>query len=171
VKDNFAECLKHALVHEGGFVNHPSDPGGMTNLGVTKAVWEDWIGATVTEQDMRRLTAENVTPLYRSRYWDAVKADDLPLGVDYCVFDAAINSGTRRSARWLQTVVGVTADGSIGPRTLAAVNAFDQKQLIETYCKNRLAFMQRLPTWETFGRGWSRRVSEVEKTALSMLQQ
>jgi lysozyme family protein len=111
---NFDACLAHLLKHEGGFVNHPSDPGGATNLGVTQAVWEDWIDRAVSEENMRALTPAKVAPLYREMYWDRIKGDKLPSGVDYLVFDAAVNSGASRAAKWLQTTVGAVADGAIG---------------------------------------------------------
>jgi lysozyme family protein len=168
MKDNFDAALKAILHHEGGFVNHPKDPGGMTNLGVTKKVWEEWVGHEVDEKTMRGLTPEIVGPMYKVKYWDKVKGDDLPAGVDYVVFDAAVNSGPGRAAKWLQACVGVEPDGGIGPKTLAAVNAFDASHLVEDYAKRRLSFLMDLQTWDTFGKGWGRRVAEVEKTALDM---
>ena len=168
MKDNFDEALKAILHHEGGFVNHPKDPGGMTNLGVTKKVWEEWVGHEVDEKAMRGLTPEIVGPMYKVKYWDKVKGDDLPAGVDYVVFDAAVNSGPGRAAKWLQACVGVDPDGGIGPKTLAAVNAFDASQLVEDYAKRRLSFLMDLETWDTFGKGWGRRVAEVQKTGLDM---
>lgn len=170
MKDNFEKALAAVLHHEGGFVNHPSDPGGMTNLGVTKAVWEEWVRHPVDEKTMRSLTPEMVGPMYRRRFWSRISGDELPEGIDYCVFDAAVNSGSGRAAKWLQGCVGIDMDGSIGPKTLAAVKAADPKSLVEDYSKRRLSFLQDLPHWPTFGRGWTRRVTEVEKTALSMLQ-
>jgi lysozyme family protein len=168
MKHNFAEALQKLLIHEGGFVDHPDDPGGMTNLGVTKAVWEEWVGHPVDEKQMRNLTPAVVAPLYRAKYWDKIKGDDLPTGVDYVVFDAAVNSGAGRAAKWLQACVGVEQDGGIGPKTLAAVRAFDANQLIEDYAKRRLSFLMDLKHWDTFGKGWSRRVAEVQKTGLDM---
>ena len=170
MKQNFEKALTAILIHEGGFSNHKDDPGGMTNLGCTKKVWEEWVGHPVDEKAMRALTPEDVAPLYRQKYWDKIKGDELPAGVDYVTFDCAINSGPGRASKFLQSCVGVDPDGGIGPKTLAAVNSFDSKQLVEDYSKRRLSFMMDLPTWATFGKGWSRRVSEVEKTALSMLQ-
>ena len=167
--DNFDKALAAVLHHEGGFVNHPSDPGGMTNLGVTKAVWEEWVRHPVDEKIMRNLTAAQVAPMYRRKYWDKVNANDLPAGIDYCCFDAAVNSGAGRAVKWLQGVVGVDMDGAIGPKTLAAVKAADPKSLVEDYSKRRLSFLQDLPHWPTFGRGWTRRVNEVEKAALLMI--
>jgi lysozyme family protein len=168
MKQNFDAALKAILHHEGGFVNHPSDPGGMTNLGVTKKVWEEWVGHEVDEKAMRALTPELVGPMYKAKYWDKIKGDDLPEGVDYAVFDAAVNSGPGRAAKWLQACVGVEPDGGIGPKTLAAVAAFDPKELVEDYAKRRLSFLMDLPHWGTFGKGWGRRVAEVQNTASSM---
>jgi lysozyme family protein len=168
MKANFDAALKAILHHEGGYVNHPADPGGMTNLGVTKRVWEEWVGHEVDEKTMRNLTPELVGPMYKVKYWDKIKGDDLPTGVDYIVFDAAVNSGPGRAAKWLQACVGVEPDGGIGPKTLAAVKAFDTNQLIEDYAKRRLSFLMDLKTWDTFGKGWGRRVAEVQKTGLDM---
>lgn len=168
MKANFDAALKAVLHHEGGFVNHPEDPGGMTNLGVTKKVWEEWVGHPVGEKDMRALTPALVGPMYKAKYWDKVKGDDLPEGVDYAVFDAAVNSGPGRAAKWLQGCVGVEQDGGIGPKTLAAVAAFDPKDLVEDYAKRRLSFLSELPHWATFGKGWSRRVADVQTVASSM---
>jgi len=169
MKDNFDAALKAILHHEGGFSDHKLDPGGMTNLGVTKRVWEEWVGHEVDEKTMRGLTPEIVGPMYKAKYWDKIKGDDLPAGVDYCVFDAAVNSGPGRAVKWLQGCVGVDQDGGIGPKTLAAVAAFDPKELVEDYAKRRLSFLMDLKTWPTFGKGWGRRVAEVQTSASSML--
>lgn len=168
MKENFQKALDAVLHHEGGFVNHPKDPGGMTNLGCTKRVWEEWVGHPVDEKAMRALTPEDVAPLYKKKYWDAVRGDELPDGVDYIVFDTAINSGPGRAIKFLQGCVGTDMDGALGPKTMAAVRAADPKQLVEDYAKRRLSFLQDLPTWGTFGKGWSRRVAEVENTASTM---
>lgn len=168
MKENFDAALKAVLHHEGGFVNHPADPGGMTNLGCTKKVWEEWVGHPVDEQAMRSLTPADVAPLYKKKYWDAVKGDELPDGVDYIMFDTAINSGPGRAVKFLQGCVGADMDGALGPKTLAAVKAADPKQLVEDYAKRRLSFLQDLPTWGTFGKGWGRRVAEVQNTASTM---
>jgi lysozyme family protein len=171
MQSNFENCLKLMLAHEGGYVNHPQDPGGMTNLGVTKRVWEEWVGHEVDEKQMRALTPETVAPLYKRKYWDAVRADELVDGVDYCVFDVAVNSGPGRAIKFLQSSVGATPDGGFGPATLAAVKKAeeDPTRLIEMYCAKRLEFLQSLKTFETFGKGWSRRVQEVKDKALKML--
>ena len=135
---------------------------------MTQAVWEDWIDRAVSEENMRALTPAKVAPLYREMYWDRVKGDKLPSGVDYCVFDAAVNSGVSRAAKWLQSTVGAVADGMIGEQTLKLVLLTNPQMLIDKYSANRLAFLQRLATWPTFGKGWERRVEEVKATALKM---
>jgi lysozyme family protein len=171
MESNFDVCLEKMLAHEGGYVDHPKDPGGRTNLGVTQRVWEEWMGRPVSEKEMRALTPTMVKPLYKRKYWDAVRADDLVAGVDYCVFDVAVNSGPGRAIKFLQSCVGVTVDGGFGPATLAAVKKAekDPARLIELYCAKRLEFLQSLRTFETFGKGWSRRVQEVKDAALKML--
>lgn len=168
MKINFDASLRKLLAHEGGYVNHPSDPGGMTNLGVTRRVWEQWTGKAVTEADMRGLTAAMVAPLYKEKYWDAVKGDELPTGVDYAVFDAAVNSGPAQAAKWLQRAVGVADDGKIGPATLAAVCSKPALDVVAGFSSQRLAFLQGLKTFPVFGKGWSRRVAEVNTTASNM---
>lgn len=164
----FEESLQHVLQHEGGFVDHPKDPGGATNLGCTKSTWESWCGHPVELDVIKNLTPQDVAPLYQEKYWDKARCEDLPAGIDYCVFDTAINSGPGRAVKFLQEAVGVTADGVIGPRTLAAVQLRGQDELIDEYCDKRLAFLRELKTWDTFGRGWARRVEEVRRTALMM---
>ena len=162
---NFETALAHVLQSEGGYVNNPADPGGRTNLGCTQTVWEEFVGHPVSEADMRELTPADVAPLYKRKYWDKVAGDDLPAGLDYCVFDAAINSGPGRAAKWLQEVAGVPADGSIGPATLKAIDAFSPLEIIAQYNDKRLQFLESLPTFATFGKGWSNRVSSVQSIA------
>ena len=161
MKGNFDFSLKKVLAHEGGFVNNPRDPGGMTNLGVTKAVWEDYVKRSVDESEMRSLSPDLVAPLYRNRYWDSIRGDDLPAGIDYVVFDCAVNSGDSRASKLLQQVVGTTPDGKIGPTTLSFVITRARADLIDDYCDTRIRFLQSLPTFAVFGEGWARRVNEV----------
>jgi lysozyme family protein len=169
MKDNFEECLVLLLESEGGYVDNKKDPGGRTNLGVTQKVWEDYVGHSVTEEDMRALKPDDVAPLYKKNYWDKISGDSLPVGVDYAVFDFAVNSGTSRAAKALQSVLGVTPiDGQIGPATLRALETANARDVASSVCDMRLAFMQSLPTYATFGRGWSRRVAEVEEVAFHM---
>ena len=169
MKENFGVAFNSMLRHEGGFVNHPKDPGGMTNLGVTKKVWDEWTGGNADETEMRSLTPEKVAPLYKKRYWDAVKGNDLPSGLDVCVFDCAVNSGVHRAVRILQRILGVKEDGVIGPVTIAATTAIPVDDLIERYTKERQDFLESLPTFSTFGKGWTTRVAEVETQSKAMV--
>ncbi len=165
---NFARAFALTLKHEGGYVDHPDDPGGATNLGVTIGTLSGWLGRRATKQEVRALTPEKVAPIYRKGFWDVIRGDDLPVGVDYCVYDFAVNSGPRRGAQALQRAVGVADDGKIGPVTLAAVKAKPADQIVQRICTDRLTFLRRLKTWKTFGKGWQRRVDGVWKEALEM---
>jgi lysozyme family protein len=170
MKENFDESLRLLLKSEGGFVNHPVDPGGMTCLGVTKKAWEAYTGEMCNEADMRALTPKAVTPFYRAKYWDAVSGDDLPKGIDYAVFDFAVNAGPMRAIKVLQSCIKTLTDGEIGPKTLMAIAKKDPATLIEVYCEARLNFLSALPTWKTFGKGWERRVDDVARRAKIMLR-
>ena len=166
---NFPASLALVLKSEGGFSNHPADPGQMTMLGVTKKVWEAWVKRDVDEAEMRALTPEMVGPLYKAQYWDACHCSDLQRGVDYAVFDAAVNMGSSRAAKLLQTALGVTADGSIGRATIAAATAADPVELLEAFSVGKEAFYQSLPTFATFGKGWLNRVAHVQDSAEQMM--
>jgi lysozyme family protein len=168
MKENWEEALKHILKYEGGYVNHKDDPGGRTNLGVTQRVWEDWTGKPATEEDMRGLTVAMVSPLYKKRYWDAVRGDDLPSGVDLCVFDCAVNAGVGRASKFLQQAVGVTADGQIGPMTVAATTAKPAEEVIDAFCNLRETHYKSLSTFATFGKGWMNRLGAVEAESKHM---
>ena len=168
MKDNFEQCLALVLKEEGGYVNDPRDPGGRTNHGVTQKTWESWVGHPVTEADMKNLTIADVSPLYKANYWDKINGDSLPLGIDYATFDMAVNSGVSRAAKTLQQVLGVGADGKIGQATINACEAANAREVATGVCEARLAFLQSLPTYDTFGRGWANRVASVEKTAFDM---
>lgn len=171
MQSNFDECLKEVLKHEGGYVDHPADPGGATNRGVTKKAWEEYVGHEVSKDDIKALTVEDVTPFYRKRYWDVCKCDRLGSGLDYVVFDISVNSGTGRAAKFLQSAVGVAADGAIGPATLGAVehSTLSTSELINIICDRRAKFYESLPTFATFGKGWMRRCEDVRAKALSMV--
>ena len=168
MQNNWIKCLETILHHEGGYVNHPKDPGGETNLGVTKRVYEDFGGT----KDMKDLTREDVEPIYKKNYWDRVKGDDLPAGLDLCVFDFGVNAGTGRAAKYLQTMIGTVADGGIGPNTLKKLNDYVEEHGIEDAIKNyqsdRQKYYESLSTFDTFGKGWTRRVDETTELALEM---
>jgi len=169
VKENWDDSFAAVLKHEGGYVNNPHDPGGRTNLGVTQRAWEAYLNRDVTETEMRALTPDIVKPFYKAMYWDKIKGDQLPAGVDYATYDLAVNSGTRRAAKYLQEIAGVFADGIIGPKSIDAIEALDPEQTVEVLCDMRLNFLKRLTTFDTFGKGWSARVAEVKAKASSMV--
>ena len=164
MKENFDKCLEMLLHHEGGYVWHEEDPGGETNLGVTKKVYQDWGGT----KDMIDLTVEDVAPIYKKNYWDRCKCDELGSGLDWAVFDWAVNSGTRRVSKALQKACGAERDGVIGGKTLALANGQDVKYMIEEIGVIRQSFYESLRTFKTFGRGWTRRNKETTEQALSM---
>jgi len=164
MKENFDKCLEMLLHHEGGYVWHEEDPGGETNLGVTKKVYQDWGGT----KDMIDLTVEDVAPIYKKNYWDRCKCDELSSGLDWAVFDWAVNSGTRRVSKALQKACGAERDGVIGNKTLSLANGQDVKYMIEEIGVIRQSFYESLRTFKTFGRGWTRRNKETTEQALSM---
>lgn len=170
---NYERALELVLKHEGGFVNHPADPGGATNLGITigvaKRLGIDVDGDGDTDiVDIKKLRREDAAKVYRAEYWNKVRGDDLPDGVDYAVFDFAVNSGPARAAKYLQAIVGVKQDGKIGPQTLAAVAAMPNVSIINQLCDNRQDFVEGLSTFKTFGKGWTARIKGVRQEALGM---
>ena len=168
MQENWDNCFNMVLQHEGGYVNDPRDPGGRTNLGVTQRAWEAYWNRSSSEEEMRKLTPNIVKPFYKAMYWDKIRGDDLPAGVDYAAYDLAVNSGVGRASKYLQQIAGVTADGVIAPKSLEAIKACDPEQTVQALCDMRLDFLKRLPTFETFGKGWSRRVAEVKDKASGM---
>lgn len=152
---NFDQAFDRLIGHEGGYSNHPSDPGGETMWGVTATVAR----ANGYNGPMRDLPREIAKRIYRKSYWDAVRADELPPALRFHVFDAAVNSGVKQAVLWLQRTAGSKADGLIGPRTIAAANATDGAKVSAAYCGVRLMFMTDLKTWPSFGRGWARRIA------------
>jgi lysozyme family protein len=168
---NFARALSLVLKSEGGWSDDSRDPGGATMKGVTLANFRRYVQSDGTKDDLRHITDAQLATVYRKFYWDEVKGDDLPDGVDYATFDFAVNSGPSRAAKYLQTVVGVPEDGVIGPATLDAVRAKSAATVLYALCDARLAFLKRLPTWGTFGTGWASRVASVRADALRMTTQ
>ncbi|MDA8645650.1 hypothetical protein N9L46_04415 [Amylibacter sp.] len=171
MRENFNKCLEMVLVHEGGYVNNKNDRGGMTNLGVTRRVYEDWVDRPVSEQEMRDLTPEDVAPIYRKNYADRIHFDSLPSGLDWACLDWAINSGASRPAKAIQRAVGATADGVIGPKTLQLVAEKDPKFIIDYVYTVRQAFYKGLDDFKHFGRGWSRRNKETLHQAMEMAEE
>lgn len=168
---NFARALSLVLISEGGWSDNPADPGGATMKGVTLANFRRYVKPGASKTDLRGITDDQLADVYRHFYWSAIGGDQLPDGVDYAVFDFAVNSGPGRAARYLQAVLGVAQDGAIGPQTIAAATAKPAGFIIDHLCDARLAFLEKLPTWPTFGRGWSARVASVRTEALKMTAQ
>lgn len=174
---NWQPSFERLIETEGGFTNDQRDQGnhlpdgreGSTNLGVTQKNWEAYVGHKVTQDDMRNLTPSDVNPFYKKLYWDSVRGDDLPSGVDYAVFDFGVNSGAVRAIEFLQRVVGVTTDGILGPDTLSAVNAMDASAICDQICDDRLAYLKNLDNWDIYGKGWINRVEAVKSISTSMV--
>lgn len=170
VQANFDLALKHVLKFEGGYSDHPRDPGGATNFGITIGVLREFRGAPVTKQGVRALTLAEAARIYRSRYWDAVACNHLPSGIDLAVFDCAVNQGVGRAARFLQLAANVNIDGIIGPVTINAVNAAEQDALLGEFMAQRMrsyGLLRKL--FRTFGLGWSRRLMATHATALQIM--
>jgi lysozyme family protein len=169
MRENFAPSLAAVLIHEGGFVVNPHDPGGATCKGVTQAVYDDWrVTNGFPPRTVRDIEDSEVEELYRKRYWNPVHGDDLPAGVDYATFDFAVNSGTNRAARMLQRALRIAEDGQIGPVTIGAARAIPASELVDTLCDLRICFLQQLAAFKFFGRGWTRRVAEVRERGKEM---
>lgn len=166
----FQPALAHVLKLEGGFIDHASDPGGATNMGITRKTLEAWRGESVTVMDVRELSRDESGSIYRTRYWDAIHGDQLPAGVALFVFDAAVNHGPKQAARFLQRAAGAKDDGWIGPATLEAVGRADPHELLIEMGAQRMVFYAGLPTFDTFGLGWSRRLMDTVAAALEAIK-
>lgn len=167
---NFERALALVLRHEGGYVNHPNDPGGPTNKGITLATMRRYVMRSATVDDLKAITPQQVATVYRRHYWDAVRGDELPSGVDYALFDFAVNSGPSRAIRFMQRSLGVEQDGKLGPATMRAVKDAAPGILAASVCDLRLGWLKTLKTWQTFGKGWASRVNDVKRTALAWSQ-
>jgi lysozyme family protein len=163
---NFQECLNLVLKSEGGWVNHPSDPGGETNLGVTKRVWVEYVGYPV--ESLKKLTKEDVAPLYELKYWRPCYCEVLPRGLDFVVFSMGVNAGPGRSVKLLQSAIGCVPDGVIGPRTRELISSSNGADIIKKFSTARREYYQSLKTFPIFGKGWLIRVDREEQEALDM---
>jgi lysozyme family protein len=174
---NFSKSLDHVLQAEGGFTDDPRDAGnhlsdgraGCTNMGVTQAAWEEYVGHKVSTADMKALTKEQVGKFYKNRYWDRVQADSLPVGIDFLAFSFAINAGVGSSAKLIQKAINVIPDGMIGPRTIQTIAGFDPKELVEKFSEAKEHYYSVLKTFPIYGKGWLNRVASEKTIALSML--
>lgn len=159
MQSNWQNIFQWCLTHEGGFVNDPDDPGGATNRGITQAVYDAFRRRDgLPERSVKHITDNEMALIYEQQYWRVVRGDDLPAGVDYAVYDFAVNSGPARAAKFLQRLVGVDEDGVIGQITLNALSRFDPEGVVRELCKARMAYLKRLPHWRKFGKGWTARV-------------
>lgn len=166
---SFDAALARVLRHEGGYSNHPADPGGPTNKGIIQRVYDaDRKRRGVPVRSVRDLEEGELRAIYRRQYWEAVRADELPVGLDYAVFDAAVNSGPPQAAKWLQRALGLAADGQVGAVTLEAAARADAPLVIADLCDRRLAMLRGLRTWPVFGRGWAARVADVRRDAIDL---
>lgn len=169
---SYDAALARLLAHEGGYTNHPSDPGGPTNFGITIADYRKYVKADATAVDVRAMTVAEARAIYRARYWDAQRCDDLPAGVDYAVFDYGVNSGIGRSGKVLRRLLGLAdATHHVSDEVVAAAHRANAAVLVAAICDERLRFLKALKTWPVFGKGWGRRVAEVRAAALTMAKQ
>src|SRR5882757_8340980 len=169
MRQNYDEAIRLLLISEGGNDDDPQDPGGRTSRGILQREWDIWIQSHPgLPWDVWDAPQDQVIAIYKQNYWDKLRCDSLPSGVDYSVFDYGVNSGIVRSAKVLQNFVGTAVDGEVGPLTVAAANKTDSRQLITNICDQRLVFLQGLGTWSRFGRGWTNRVNSVKAKSLQM---
>lgn len=168
VASNYEAALARVLKHEGGYANHPSDPGGATNFGITIANYARFKGRSVTIAEMRAMPLADAKAIYKASYWNVLRCDALPAGLDYAVFDYGVNSGPARAAKVLQRLLGLAANGAMTDAVIASARREDSSALIAALCDERIAFLKSLKTWPVFGAGWGRRVSEVRRDALAM---
>ena len=172
MKENFDASFDRIIKSEGGYVNDSADNGGETNLGVTIGAWGAYLGRAIQPGEMKALTREQVKPFYRQMYWDKVRGDDLPTGVDYAVFDFSVNAGIGRASKFLQRAVNTIDDGVIGPGTLALVAKASSKTLLENFSKQKEDFYRGLveknASQQKFLKGWLARVDHVHDDAIDM---
>ena len=154
---NFDQAFDLLITHEGGFTNHPDDPGNATMYGVTESVAR----AEGYEGLMQNLPLDFAKQVYRKRYWDACRCDQMPDALRYPLFDAAVNSGPGQSIKWLQYALGVKVDGGLGPVTQEAVNSCFPQIVRQKMIGARLRFMTELKNWPSFSKGWSRRIAAI----------
>jgi lysozyme family protein len=165
----FKTCLARVLIYEGGVSDHPRDPGGLTNQGITQRTYDAYRRAKKEPtRSVRKMAAAERDAIYRQHYWDTISGDKLPVGVDSVMFDGSVNSGPKQAVKWLQRALGSAyrgqVDGIIGLATLAAIEETeDYAALIDRICNRRMAFLRALDTWPTFAGGWTRRVDSVRR--------
>lgn len=165
----FETCLTETLKWEGGWSNHPDDTGGPTMRGVIQRVYDAWRKRNnLPRRSVRQIEEAELQAIYRENYWQLVRGDDLPEGIDLCVFDYGVNSGPSRAVSHLQEVLGIKVDGNMGPVTLDAVNAADPVDTVKKLCDRRRKFVRQIKSYPTFGKGWNRRIDGIEQIACTM---
>lgn len=169
----FDTCLTLVLGAEGGFSNHARDPGGATNFGITIDTLREWRrsrnpDAEVTVDDVRKLKIDEAKEIYRSRYWNIMRCDRMPKGVDLVLFDFGVNAGPGRAVRTLQDVLAVKPDGSVGPVTLNGLNASTPEKIIRDFSAKRHEFHRNDRNFDVFGSGWTHRTDSMQQAALRM---
>src|SRR5215467_5290258 len=171
MKSSYDICLRGALAHEGGYTNNPADPGGPTNFGITLADFRKYVKSNAGAADIRAMKVEDAKTIYREKYWNAQRCDELPAGVDYAVFDYGVNSGIGRSGKVLRRLLKLPDTTSVvDDVVVAAARMADAKALVTAICDERLRFLRTLKTWSVFGKGWSTRAAEVRAAALAMTE-
>jgi lysozyme family protein len=172
MNSSYEPALARLLADEGGYSNHPADPGGATNFGIAIADYRKYVKPGATAADVCAMKVEDAKAIYRVKYRDAQRCDDLPAGVDYAVFDYGVNSGIGHSGKVLRRLLKLPDTISpVNDAVIAAARAADAKTLVTAFCDERLRFLQSLKTWAVFGKGWRRRVAEVKAAALAMAAQ
>lgn len=167
MKENYDFCLQQVLKYEGGYSNHKLDPGGSTMRGVTQDVYDGWRKShNQAVQSVKNISNDELQGIYRQLYWDKIRGDDLPSGLDLAVFDFAVNSGVSRASKYLQSIVGTPQDGIIGPVTIQAAKMYVAQALTD----KRLGFMKSLSIWPTFGKGWQARINDVKKQIAGLVK-
>lgn len=168
MKGNFSACHAITAKWEGGWSDHAADPGGATKYGITIHTLSKWRGRSVSKEEVRNLTRPEAERIYKAWFWDEVKGDELPSGLDLVTYDAGVNSGPARGAKWTQGALGVAADGRIGPATLKAARTANARLAVQHATDARLKFVMGLSTWKTFGKGWGNRIGDIRARALVM---
>lgn len=169
--ESYSAALTRLLKDEGGYTDHPSDPGGPTNFGITLADARRYWKGNATADDVRMLPQSVARKIYREQYWNALRCDELPAGVDYAVFDYGVNSGVGRAGKVLRRSLKLSDRTSVvSDDVIAAAKASAARDLVVAICAERLAFLKSLKTFSVFGRGWTARVSGVRAAALAMAE-
>lgn len=168
----FDAAFERLIGHEGGYTTNPADPGNWTGgacgVGECKGTRYGVSAASYPTLDIKGLTLDAARAIYKRDYWERIAGDRLPPAVAFVVFDAAVNNSVDRAARLLQASLDLRQDGVIGPATLAAVAKQPPMVLAIEIVAQRAWFMSRLPTWRTFGLGWSRRLAALSAEALEL---